>query len=233
MERTEAYWQWLIRRQAYSQIYVALDGPGLLDLDETHTRIVGYAVTQGEKIVEMFAAPDRHRAMAELLGRTCSDAIEHDRQTVVLHAPGDSRLHAVFRKSGGFRHDHEADRGEVYMARLLDPPGLLRHLGNELIRRADAAALPRPLELGLLVDGKKYLLEITGQGVQVVVGRLGRSYLRLNVADFTRLVLGQLDWPAALAEGHVEFSTGLARTAAPALFPPLPLWRPPLDDLLA
>ena len=66
-----------------------------------------------------------------------------------------------------------------------------------------------------------------------VVGRLGRSYLRLNVADFTRLVLGQLDWPAALAEGHVEFSTGLARTAAPALFPPLPLWRPPLDDLLA
>ena len=64
LERTEAYWQWLIRRQAYNQIYVALDGPGLLDLDETHTRVVGYAVTHGEKIVEMFAAPDRPRALA-------------------------------------------------------------------------------------------------------------------------------------------------------------------------
>jgi predicted N-acetyltransferase YhbS len=233
LERTDAYWQWLVRRQAYSQIYVALDGPDLLELEELSTRIVGYAVTQGEKIVELFSSPERRKAQAELLARTCSDAIEHDRQTVLLHAPTGSPLHKVFRTVGGFRHHHEADRGEVYMARLPDPLGLMRRLCEEFDRRAEEAGLPRPLELGLLVDGKKYLLEIGREGIRVVSRRLGRSYLRMNVADFTRLVLGQLDWQRATTEGRIEFSTGLAREAAPPLFPRLPLWRPPLDDLPA
>jgi len=233
LERTEAYWQWLIRRQAYDHIYVALDGPELLELEEINTRIVGYAVTRGDKILELFSAPERRKALAELLARTCSEAIEHDRQTVLLHAPTGSPLHKVFRKAGGFRHHHESDRGEVYMARLLDPLKLLRRLCGELARRAEEAGVPRPLELGLLVDGKKYQLEITRQGARAVSRRLGRSYLRLNVADFTRLVLGQLDWPRALSEGRLEVSTGLAREAGPLLFPRLPLWRPPLDDLLA
>jgi predicted N-acetyltransferase YhbS len=233
LERTEAYWQWLIRRQAYDHIYVALEGPDLLELEEITTRIVGYAVTRGEKILELYSAPDCRKAVAELLARTCGDAIEHDRQTVLLHAAPGSPLHRVFRGAGGFRHHHEADRGEVHMARLLDPLRLLRGLCGELARRAEEAGLPRPLELGLLVEGKKYLLEITRQGARAVSRRLGRSYLRLNVADFTRLLLGQLDWQRAQSEGRVDFSTGLAREAGPALFPRLPLWRPPLDDLLA
>ena len=233
LERTEAYWQWLIRRQAYDQIYVALDGPELLELEEINTLIVGYAVTKGEKILELFSAPEKRKARAELLGRVCSDAIEHDRQTVMLHAAPNSALHKILRTAGGFRHNHESDRGEVYMARLLDPLKLLRQLCGELARRAEEAGLPRPLELGLLVDGKKYLVEITGRGARAVSRRLGRSYVRLNVADFTRLLLGQLDWPRALSEGRIEVSTGLAREAAPLLFPRVPLWRPPLDELLA
>jgi predicted N-acetyltransferase YhbS len=232
LERTEAYWQWLVRRQAYDQIYVALDGPELLELEEINTRIVGYAVTKGEKILELFSAPDHRKARAELLGRVCSDAIEHDRQTVLLHAAPGSPLHKVLRTAGGFRYNHESDRGEVYMARLLHPLKLLRQLCGELARRAEEAGLPRPLELGLLVDGKKYQLEVTRQGARAVSRRVGRSYVRLNVADFTRLLLGQLDWPRALSEGRIEVSTGLAREAGPVLFPRLPLWRPPLDELL-
>jgi predicted N-acetyltransferase YhbS len=233
LERGEGYWQWLVRRQAYDQIYVALDGPELLELEEINTRIVGYAVTRGEKILELFSAPDCRRAVAELLARTCGDAIEHDRQTVLLHAPASSPLHRVFRAAGGFRYHHEADRGEVHMARLLDPLKLLRRLCGELARRAEEGGLPRPLELGLLVEGKKYQLEITRQGARAVSRRLGRSYVRLNVADFTRLLLGQLDWQQALSEDRLRVSTGLAREAGPILFPHLPVWRPPLDDLMA
>ena len=233
LERTDAYWQWLIRRQAYDQVFVALDGPDLLELDEISTQIVGFAVTKGEKIVELMAAPGRGRASAELLARSCGDAIEHDRHSVLLHAPPTSPLHKVFRQAGGFRHYHEADRGEFCMARLLSPLKLLRRLCVEFHHRAEEAGLPRPLELGLLVEGKKYLLEITRESARAVSRRLGRSYLRLNVADFTRLVLGQLHWKRALAEGRLEASTGLAREAGPLLFPRLPLWRPPFDDLLA
>jgi hypothetical protein len=117
------------------------------------------------------------------------------------------------------------------MARLLDPFALLRRLADEFCRRAKAAGVDCPLDLGLLVEGRKYQIEISPQRANVVVQQLGRSYLRLNVADFTRLVLGQLDWERAIAEGRIEPSTALAREAGEMLFPPVPLWRPPLDDL--
>jgi hypothetical protein len=53
------------------------------------------------------------------------------------------------------------------------------------------------------------------------------------VADFTRLVLGQIDWDCAVAEKRIEPSTSLAQQAGRALFPRLPLWLPPLDELMA
>ncbi|MBN2474181.1 MAG: GNAT family N-acetyltransferase [Pirellulales bacterium] len=233
LERTEAYWQWLVRRQAYDQIYVALDGPDLLELEEVNTRIVGYAVTRGEKIIEVLADPDHRRAAAELLARCCGDAIEHDRHGIVLHGPKSGSLHKVFRAAGGQNYHRESDCGEVYMARLLEPLKLLRHLEGQFRRRADEAGLARPLELGLLVEGKKYCVQVNSQNVRVVSRRLGRSYLQMNVADFTRLVLGQLDWKCASAAGLVKASTALSLQAARVLFPRLPLWRPPLDDLQA
>jgi hypothetical protein len=81
----------------------------------------------------------------------------------------------------------------------------------------------------LLVDGRKYQIELAGGG-HAEADTLGRNYLRLNVADFTRLVLGQLDWDQALIEGRVVPSTSLALDAGRVLFPPLPFWRPMLDD---
>jgi len=233
LERTEPYWRWLIRRQAYDQIFVALDGPGLLDLEEINTKIVGFSVVRGERIVEMLAAPGRNRALAELLARACGDAVEHDRHCVVLHAPPTSSLHRVFEQAGGLHHCHEADRGRFHMARLLAPLKLLRVLCVEFHRRAEEAGLPRPLELGLLVEGKKYQLEITRESARAVSRRIGRSYLHLNVADFTRLVLGQVQWDRALSEGRLKASTALAAEAGRVLFPHLPLWRPPFDGLLA
>lgn len=246
--RSDAYWRWLLRRRAYDQVYVALDGPNQLDLEETNTRIVGYAVTRGERIVELMAAPDCRHVSAELLGRCCRDIIEHGLHHVQLHAPPECPLHAVFEKVGGRHHYHETDRGpvrpanvhtapahatQVHMARLLQPLKLLRRLGPVILRRAEAADLPRPLELGLAVEGKKYHLAVTPQDVAVEPGTLGRSYLQLNVADFTRLLLGQLNWDLALSEGRLEASTALARRTGRALFPRVPLWRPPLDDLEA
>ncbi len=108
---------------------------------------------------------------------------------------------------------------------------LLRALGDQYHRRAEAAGLSRPVDLGLLVDGHKYRLGLTRDGVNAVDRAIGRSYLRLNVADFTRLVLGQLDWDDALADGRVQPSTNLAESVGRALFPRLPLFLPPLDSL--
>jgi hypothetical protein len=233
LERTPTYWKWLLNRRGYDQVYVALEGPEQLELGEISTRIVGYAVTRGEQIVELMASPDRPRAAAELLARCCGDSIEHDRHCVLLHAPPECPLFEVFDEAGGCGPPRAPEHGEVYMMRLLNPLELLRRLGGEFQRRAAAASLPRPLDLGLSVDGQKCQLELRPEGVGVTSERMGRSYLRLNVADFTRLVLGQLDWDAAVGDGRLECSTALAQQAGRALFPSLSLWRPPWDDLPA
>ncbi len=231
LERTAAYWQWLLNRQGYDEVYVALEGPEQLELGEISTRIVGYAATRGEQIMELMTAPDCPRAGPELLARCCGDAIEHDRHCVLLHARPGHPLFEIFDEAGGCPASPVPEHGEISMMRLLDPPKLLRRLCGEFHRRAAEARLPRPLGLGLLVDGEKYQLEIGRDAVDAASQRIGRSYLRLGTADFTRLVLGQIDWDAAVVDGRLECSTALAQEAGRALFPPLLLWRPPWDDM--
>jgi predicted N-acetyltransferase YhbS len=230
LERSRAHWHWLLERRAYDQFYVALDGPDLWDLKESSTRIVGYAAIKGDRIVELVAIRERRKATMELLARACGDAIEQDHRRIALHVPAGSPSLACFRGAAESWLDGTCEGPEYCMARLLDPVGLLRLMCGLFAERAEEAGLSRPLELGLLVDGLKFQLEIAGSA-KVSAGAMGRSYLRLNVADFTRLVLGQLDWDQALEEGRVVPSTGLARDAGRILFPRLPFWRPMLDDL--
>lgn len=231
LERTEAYWKWLLDRRAFGQLFVALEGLELLEIDESKTRVVGYAVARGAEILELMAAPDCPRAAAELLARCCCEGVENGRHSIILHAPRSSRLFRLFDEAGGVGPPQDSDRGETDLIRLLDPVGMLRRLSGEFDRRASAAGLTRPLELGFFVEGRKYRLELGLEGVKADARGIGRSYLRLNRADFTRLVLGQLDWDAAVADRRLECSTALAAAAGRALFPRLPFWRPPWDDL--
>jgi predicted N-acetyltransferase YhbS len=233
LERTKAYWQWLLKRRACEQVYVALEGPEQLEMGEISTRVVGYAATRGEQIVELMAAPDCPRAAAQLLARCCGDAIEYGGHHILLHAPPCCPLFEIFDEAGGCGPWYMPEHGESYMMRILDPVRLLGQLSGQFDRRVADARLHLPLELGLLVDGQKYQLEICREGVNVTSQRIGRSYLRLNVADFTRLVLGQLNWDVAISDGRLECSTALACHAGRALFPSLPLWRPLWDEMPA
>ena len=244
-------------------------------------RVVGYAVTRGDHVLELMTAPDHSRAAADLLARCCADAVENDRHCVVLHGPPSCRLFKIFDEAGGAAQDNctvaarkgteeiaaekqrrcqrltrqfppspfastpfcspppgsaspqTPEQGEVCMMRLLDPPELLRRLCGLFDRRAAKARLPRPSDLGLMVEGQKHQLDFREDGVRADTQHIGRSYLRLSAADFTRLLLGQFDWDAALADGRLECSTTPARLSGRALFPPLPFWRPPWDDLPA
>ena len=229
LQRSRPYWHWLLERRAYDQFYVALDGPDLWDFNESSTRLVGYAAIKRDKIVELVTAPGRQKVAMELLARACGDAIEQDRRQISLLAPADSPLLEYFRGASESLTYRIPDRAEFCMARLLDPLRLLKMLCGVFTQRATEAQLTRPLGLGLLVDGQKYQIDIAGSG-RVTADTMGRSYLRLNVADFTRLVLGQLDWDRALEEGCLVPSTSLALDAGRVLFPPLPFWRPILDD---
>ncbi len=101
----------------------------------------------------------------------------------------------------------------------------------ELEARAKQAGLPRETELGLSVDGAKWRLVYTRRGFRVRTGKLGRSYLTLSRAEFTRLALGHGSVRETAFAGRIQASTQTALELAELLFPQVPLWRPPWDDL--
>jgi predicted acetyltransferase len=231
LERTEAYWRWLVGRKAFDALLVALDGPDKLELEETIAPIVGYAVLRQERVVELFAAPNHPTAAQQLLARACSDIVEHDRQELFLHAPPNHELHKILTATGGTSCRQEMAQNEVFMMKIIDPLKFLNLLASEFEARAKSAGLPRGTELGLQVDDAKWRLVYSRHGFRVRQGKLGRSYLTLNRAEFTRLALGHGRVQDAAFAGRIQNSTRSALDLADILFPQLPFWRPSWDEL--
>ena len=255
LQRTEAYWRWLVGRQAAETIFVALAGPKRFDFDFHDDSIVGYVVVKDDRILELVASP-RHPGTAErLLARACGDAIERDHHVVRLHLAPDDGLWPVVEEAEGLLQRGEACQGEVSMVKLLDPPAFLQRLLPKLDVRLEAAptrgpaarspecsgvgasvgtarSLKLPLELGLIVNQWRTRLSLSRRGVRLMNTTPGKTWLKLNPADFTRLLLGHLDLTDAETLSRIQSSSPTAVAAAAALFPQLPLWRPPLDDLL-
>ncbi len=249
LERTEAYWNWLVDRRGYDRIYVALDGPDLFELDENRTHVVGYAVIRGERILELMvepseiSGPDPHPAAVELLARACDDCIEQGRNCLEFHGRPQDRLHDLFAAAGGVQPRVACQGGEVQMAKLLRP-GRVLHLLTPLFHDrlqaatgGDFANAQLPGRLSLNVDGKRYAILLGSKGAAVQTGRAAEfaslNRVDLNAADFTRLVLGQFDWEAPAGESSLVAATPAALRSLQLLFPPLPLWRPPFDDATA
>ncbi len=232
VERTEAYWRWLVSRKGFDNLFVAIEGPDRFELEETHARIVGYAVTKQHHIIELFADPDVPQATAHLLRRACGEAIERDHHAVAYHGPPADAVHELFAAAGGESQWSETYGGEVSMVRVFDPAGLLRKLAPALHRRAVAAKLARPCELALEFEGEKLQLVATRRGVRIVPDKTCRNRVILSRVDLTRLLLGHLDVSAADQDGRLRCANRTAYKIANTLFPPVPLWRSQLDELL-
>jgi predicted N-acetyltransferase YhbS len=231
--RSEAYWRWLVRRGGNERVYVAIHGPDRFELDESLSPIVAYAATREGRIVEMLCSQEHPEASMQLLARTCGDAIERDFHHVRLDAPPESPFHPLFLAAGGMHSHHEAEKGLVCMANLFRPWRLLQLISRGLADRIKEAELRRPCQLGVLINDEKYRLVIGRRNVQLIQGTLGRSYLRCSRYDVAQLLLGHLDVRDGIAAGRLSVSTHVAQELAAALFPRLPFWRPPWDDMPA
>jgi predicted N-acetyltransferase YhbS len=238
LERSEAYWQWLVNRGAYDEFLVAIDRRSAHRSPDRDAVIVGYAVLRGDRIVELFTLPDHNKAGIQLLSRACGEAIERGIDTLRVELAPRHRLIRVLRAAGAVPPSRRRC-DDVLMAKVLSPERMLRWLGSEFVNQATTAGLPLPLDFGLAVESQKYQVSIdsptSGNGhasrtVDVATGSMGRSYLRIEPARLTELLLGQVDWKSP---GNIELSTKLAEQAAAVLFPRRTLWRPPFDDLPA
>jgi hypothetical protein len=117
------------------------------------------------------------------------------------------------------------------MVKVFDPISLCQTMLGEVHRRAKAAGMNTPSELGVLLDGKKFTLSIRQRSARFEPGKLGRSYLACSRAEFAQLILGHLNVASAVEMGRLQASTRVAIDAASTLFPQLPLWQPPFDSL--
>ena len=243
VERSEAYWQWLVNRRAYDALLVAIDGRDPRRASRGDARIVGYAVLAGDRVVELFTLPDHNRAAIQLLSRACGEAIERGVDTLRIDLAPQHPLTQLIEAADAVHLIGGCRRDEVLMAKVLCPEEMLRRLGSQLRDRAIAADVPLPLDFGLAVNSQKCRISIdtvsrdSGNGrplvagaVYVTSGSIGRSYLRTTPARLTELLLGQVDWSAPR---EIELSTKLAEQTAAALFPQQTLWRPLFDDLPA
>ncbi len=109
LRRGDDYWAWLITRQAFDQIYVAIDGSNRVELDDD-PGIVGYAVCRGERVLELMFDRRRPVVAEQLLARACGEAIETDQHTVSLDAPPDDPLHGLVQSARGAANPRPARR---------------------------------------------------------------------------------------------------------------------------
>jgi predicted acetyltransferase len=238
VERTEAYWRWLISRQQYDRIYVAIAGRDRCELqkdeaDALQSPIVGYAVLREDTVLELLTLPGHQQAAEQLLARAASETIELDRQVVTLHAPPRHALTAALQRAGGLHHYQEHWQGAVTMMKLLAPGRYLNSMRATFFERARAAGLSAPWELAITVEEERYTLCGTRRSVKAIEGSRpgGRRGISLNRADFARLVLGHLDLRTSQTAERIQSTSSKAFDLAAALFPPQPLWTPPWDGL--
>jgi predicted N-acetyltransferase YhbS len=243
--RSEEYWEWLVNRGAYDRAYVVAEGARPDELAAVQESIRGYAFCKEGRIVELVCDRARPELARQLVARVCAEANELDHWQVRLDAPPDEELHHLFHQAGGQAIQAEELGGEVFMAKLLDPLALLASLDGVFLSRHRAAGLPRPMGLGLVVQcaarpGRTHATQVarlrlvfTNRGFKLVTGSLGRQYLTVRRRDLAPLILGHWHLADMIEAGRIGASSPAAAERGRVLFPKLPWWRPPLDDLLA
>jgi hypothetical protein len=103
----------------------------------------------------------------------------------------------------------------------------------ELSARAAQEGAALPVDLGLTVEDRRWLIHVDDAGARIEPDKLSRRHLTLSPSALVRLALGHTGVDRALAEDGVESSTSTAVDVARLLFPPRPIWRSPLDSATA
>ncbi|CAN5910533.1 hypothetical protein BH23PLA1_BH23PLA1_17290 [soil metagenome] len=223
--RNEDYWRWIIGRRYAHVIWVACLG------DSAH----GYAFVKDHKVLELAFDPQHPQALQALLGRVRAEALERAYPEVLVHAPID---HPAMKSIGQFKGtiiNQEEHEGSISMYHIPDADRFLTAALPELSARAVASGGPLPVELGVTVGDRRWLIQAgnSPETSRIEPDRLGRRHLTFSPAAFTRLAMGHTGIDRALAEDGVETSTATAIDAARILFPERSLWRSPLDSATA
>jgi hypothetical protein len=229
--RSEQYWQWLVGRQAHSDLIVAVEGPDAWEDLSTESRIVGYAVIRGAQVLEICCLAEYGRAAPRLLERACQDAIERDYHTLSLHTPPDDPLHEFMVTAGGSWRTDERGAGGSLLVKLLDAPRWIEALDPLLRVRTKAAGIARPCEIGWDVAGQRYRLILTRRSSRLVADDQAIVNVRVSPSAFSNLLVGNLSAARASAEGQLTTRDDNTLRLLAVLFPTSLYWQSLFDTL--
>jgi GNAT superfamily N-acetyltransferase len=223
--RSEDYWRWIIGRRYAHVIWVACQG-------ET---VRGYAFVKDHKILEVATHPSHPQALRALLGRVRAEALERAYPEVTVYAPQGHPVREAFRAASGRIVDQEEYEGSCSMYHIPDTDRFLKAILPELSKRAVESGATLPIELGLTVGDRRWLVHVESSAgrSRIEPDKLSRRHLTLSPAAFLRLAMGHTGVDVAAAEDGFVSSTTTAIDAARFLFPPRPVWRSPLDSATA
>ena len=233
LERTEDYWQWLISRQAYDQVLVAIEGSDTLDFGEQAPKIVGYAVTCEARVVEIVAQDQQEDVLRHLLVRACREAIESDHHTLRVHVPPGDAIGRMLAGPQAGRISNVDFGMEHTLVKVLDPTALVQRMFPLFQERTKAAGMDRPLDLNIQSDIGNLQLLVSRRSSKLFEENAARTDVSLNYSSLMAMLLGQVDIPAAKELGHFKTRNKGIVSVLETLFPRIRWWRPTLDDLQA
>jgi hypothetical protein len=193
----------------------------------------GYAFVKDHKILEIATHEAYPQALKALLGRVRAEALERAYPDVFVHAPIDHPVMEVFRQCSGRVVNQDEFDGVSSMYHVADIEAFLNAILPELRLRAKEHGSGQPIELGITVNDRRFLIHLDASSGRIEQDKLSRRHLTLNSAAFVRLVMGHTGIDRAIEEDGVEASTGTAIDAARILFPERSIWRSPLDSATA
>lgn len=230
LDRSEAYWRWLVGRKVHDALIVAIDGRDDWDSLDSPSHIVGYLIARGPQLLELGTLAGCERAAEPLLARACQDAIERDFRSISLHAPTDHPLHQPLLAASGLWLQRPLCGGS-WLTKLLDPPRWIEQLYPVLLERSRSAELARPLSIGFDAGRIKYRLELTRRSSHLLVDHATPADVTCSMSTLSALFLGNLDLVDAQQTGRIHFNSHEIAARVAALFPQVAFWQSQVDAL--
>jgi predicted acetyltransferase len=238
--RSEQSWQWLVGRKAQDQVLVAVHKPKANSSNETvpsdqhgsageaaGERIVGYAMLRGSCIVELMTLRKFSSARVKLLARACREAMDRDHHWISLYTPASDPLHELLVTAGGQWVDERHTPTMHWMMRLLSPEKWVERCYALWGRRARAAAIPRPFEIGISLEDACYRFTLTRRSSRLQASTV-EGDVQCDRPAFESLLVGNLPRTANKPD-PLRFDRPELQRALNAIFPTRLFWQSALE----
>jgi len=220
-----------VGRRAHSELIVAIDGPDDVDDLERPSNIVGYAVMQGSRVVELCTLPEYGGAALRLLVRACRDAIEQDCRTISIHTHAGDPLHELIVTAGGHWCTETQGSGGTLMVKLLDPARWIEGTYVEIQHHAKRAGLDRPCEIVFDTGRHRERFLLTHRSSRLVRDDGATADVCCSPDTFAALLMGNLNVARAREQGLLRAAREETLEKLAVLFPPALFWQSPFDTL--